>query len=128
MFYDGQVFDSYEFIADLVRSAQKSVVLIDNYIDESVLLVLTKRNPGAEATIFTKVTSILKQDPMKHNSQYDPIDTRELTHSHDRFLILDETELYHIGASLKDLGKKWFAFSQMNTESFELLKRIKETG
>ena len=126
IFYDGQMFDSYVFIADLIRSAHKSIILFDNYIDESVLLLLTKRKPGVKATLFTKVTGILKQDLEKHNSQYGPIDMREMTHSHDRFLILDETELYHIGASLKDLGKKWFAFSRINTESFELLKRINE--
>jgi hypothetical protein len=126
IFFDGQVFDAYVFISDLIRSAKTSISLIDNYIDESVLLLLTKRKPGVKVTIFTKPGKALQQGVNKHNSQYEPVDVKELTASHDRFLIIDENEIYHIGASLKDLGKKWFAFSKMDANSLVLLKKIKE--
>lgn len=126
IFFDGQVFDAYVFISELIRSAKTSISLIDNYIDESVLLLLTKRKPGVKVTIYTKPGKALQQDVNKHNSQYEPVDVKELTASHDRFLIIDENEIYHIGASLKDLGKKWFAFSKMDAGSLVLLKKIKE--
>ena len=120
VFYDGQIFDAYVFATDLVRSAKHSIILIDNYIDESVLLMLSKRQAGVGAEIRTgRVTDILKQDIVRHNAQYPPIILTEKKNIHDRFLIVDE-EVYHIGASLKDLGKKLFAFSKM-TISKDLL-------
>lgn len=113
IFFDGQIFDAYVFSAQLVKSARSSLLLIDNYVDESVLLLLSKRAPGVTATIYTKqITPQLQLDLTKHNSQYPQVDIRTCQQTHDRFLILDDT-VYHIGASLKDLGKKWFAFSKM---------------
>ena len=114
IFYDGQIFDAYKFAADLIRTAKKSILLIDNYVDDSVLLMLSKRNEGVTATIYTHTISHqLKLDIQKHNSQYSQIDVKTYKQSHDRFLILDDTDVYHIGASLKDLGKKMFAFSKL---------------
>jgi len=124
IFFDGQVFDAYVFISDLIRSAEISLRLIDNYIDESVLLLFTKRKPGVSVTLYTKTGRALQLDLDKYNSQYEPVEVKELTASHDRFLIIDEKELYHIGASLKDLGKKWFAFSKMDTASLVIMKKI----
>lgn len=115
IFYDGQIFDAYKFATDLIRSARKSLVLIDNYVDESVLLMLSKRNPGVSATVYTqRITPQLQLDLDKHNDQYPPINVRTYRNSHDRFLIIDDREVYHIGASLKDLGKKIFAFSRLS--------------
>ena len=112
VFYDGQIFDAYVFATDLIRSAAKSLVLIDNYIDESVLLMLSKRQAGVTAEIRTgHLTDTLKQDLSRHNSQYPPIVISRIQNIHDRFLIVDD-DVYHIGASLKDLGKKLFAFSK----------------
>lgn len=117
IFFDGQIFDAYKFASDLIRSARKSLLLIDNYVDESVLLMLSKRNPGVSATIYTqKITAQLQLDLDKHNDQYPPINIRTYRNSHDRFLIVDDKEVYHIGASLKDLGKKLFAFSKLEIE------------
>lgn len=125
VFYDGQLFDAYKFAADLIRTATKSLILIDNYVDDTVLTLFTKRNPGVKATIYTaQITKQLSLDLQRHNSQYEPIDIRQFHQSHDRFLIIDEKELYHIGASLKDLGKKWFAFSKMELDIGEMLKRL----
>ena len=113
IFYNGQIFDAYKFATDLVKSARRSIVLIDNYVDETVLLMLSKRSVGVSATIYTqRITQQLQLDLDRHNSQYPPIDIRTYRDSHDRFLIVDETDVYHIGASLKDLGKKMFAFSK----------------
>lgn len=115
IFYNGQIFDAYKFATDLVRSARRSIVLIDNYVDETVLLMLSKRSVGVSATIYTqRITQQLQLDLDRHNSQYPPIDIRTYRDSHDRFLIVDETDVYHIGASLKDLGKKMFAFSKLD--------------
>lgn len=115
IFYNGQIFDAYKFAADLVKSARRSIVLIDNYVDETVLLMLSKRSVGVSATIYTqRITQQLQLDLDRHNSQYPPIDIRTYRDSHDRFLIVDETDVYHIGASLKDLGKKMFAFSKLD--------------
>lgn len=115
IFFDGQIFDAYKFATELIRSAKRSLVLIDNYVDESVLLMLSKRQPGVTATVYTqRITPQLQLDLNKFNDQYPPVDVRTCKLSHDRFLIIDDTEVYHIGASLKDLGKKWFAFSKMN--------------
>ncbi len=114
IFYDGQLFDAYKFATDLIRSAKQSLLLIDNYVDESVLLMLSKRNDGVKADIYTHTISRqLQLDGKKHNSQYPPIGLHTYKKCHDRFLIVDDAEVYHIGASLKDLGKKMFAFSKL---------------
>ena len=114
IFYDGQLFDAYKFATDLIRSARVSLLLIDNYVDESVLLMLSKRNAGVKADIYTQAVSHqLQLDVQKHNSQYPPIGIHTYKKCHDRFLIIDGTDVYHIGASLKDLGKKMFAFSKL---------------
>ena len=115
VFHDGKIFDAYKFATDLIKSAKKSLVLIDNYVDESVLLMLSKRNTGVSAKIYTShLSDALKLDLQKHNNQYPPIEIEKYTKAHDRFLIIDDTDVYHIGASLKDLGKKLFAFSKLN--------------
>ena len=115
VFYDGQIFDAYKFAIDLIRSAKVSLLLIDNYVDESVLLMLSKRNAGVKADIYTQAVSHqLQLDVQKHNSQYPPIGVHTYKICHDRFLIIDGTDVWHIGASLKDLGKKMFAFSRLD--------------
>ena len=115
VFHNGQIFDAYKFATDLIKSAKKSLVLIDNYVDESVLLMLSKRETGVSAKIYTSnLSKQLTLDLAKHNKQYPPIEIFMHTTSHDRFLIIDDAEVYHIGASLKDLGKKLFAFSKLN--------------
>lgn len=117
IFYDGQIFDAYAFASELIRSAKQRIVLIDNYIDESVLLILAKRNEHVTAEIVTRqISETLALDIERHNRQYAPITIRESTRYHDRFLIIDDT-VYHIGASLKDLGKKLFAFSRMELKA-----------
>jgi len=124
IFYDGEIFDAYAFIADLIKSAKHSIALIDNYIDESVLMLFSK-NQDVNVTIYTKsISKQLKLDLEKYNSQYKNIEIKKFNNSHDRFLIIDEKEVYHIGASLKDLGKKWFAFSKMDSESLSVLGRL----
>lgn len=113
IFFDGQIFDAYVFSAQLVKSARSSLLLIDNYVDESVLLLFSKRTPGVAASIYTqRITPQFQLDLARYNSQYPQIDVHTYQHAHDRFLIVDDT-VYHIGASLKDLGKKLFAFSKM---------------
>ena len=125
VFFNGQIFDAYVFATNLIRSANKSLLLIDNYIDESVLLMLAKRNSGASATIFTgRITSQLQLDLDKYNDQYHPINIRTYANAHDRFIIIDETEVYHIGASLKDLGKKLFAFTKMNMPASVIINSL----
>jgi len=115
IFYDGQIFDAYRFVINLIRSANKSITLIDNYIDESVLTMLSKREAHVNAVIYIgQINKQLKLDLEKHNSQYPPITVNVIEKCHDRFLIIDDTDTYHIGASLKDLGKKLFAFSKLN--------------
>ena len=114
IFFDGQVFDAYRFVADLIRKAKKSIVLIDNYVDDSVLSILDKRKDKVSATIYTQnISSQLQLDINKHNSQYPLINVKQFNKAHDRFLLIDN-EVYHIGASIKDLGKKWFAFTLMH--------------
>lgn len=114
IFFDGQIFDAYKFASDLIKSARQSLVLIDNYADESVLLMLSKRQPGVTGTIYTqRIAPQFRLDLDRHNGQYPPVDVRTCKLSHDRFLIVDDA-VYHIGASLKDLGKKWFAFSKLS--------------
>lgn len=121
VFYDGQVFDAYTFLSDLIRSAHKRVVLIDNYVDDSVLKILTKRNDGVSATIITrKVSDALSLDVERHNQQYPPVDICISERFHDRFFIIDNT-VYHLGASVKDLGKKLFAFNRMGATAEEIL-------
>ena len=125
IFFDGQIFDAWEFVSGLVKEAKKCIVLIDNYIDESVLMLLSKRNPNVDATIYTaKINDNLKLDLNKHNKQYSPIQVKTFTKAHDRFLIIDQKDVYHIGASLKDLGKKWFAFSKIKLDPGVLLERL----
>jgi hypothetical protein len=126
IFYDGQIFDAYEKVVSFVKSAKKSIILIDNYIDETVLTLLTKRKKGVKTTIYTQnLTAQLKLDIKKHNSQYDPIEVIKFEKSHDRFLIIDNSTVYHIGASLKDVGKKWFAFSKIELDPKEMIEKLK---
>ena len=126
IFYDGEIYEAYSFVSDLIRSAKTRIVLIDNYIDDRVLTMLDKRNDGVKATIYTKnFTKQLSLDIEQHNKQFAPIDIEPFNLSHDRFMIIDDV-VYHIGASLKDLGKAWFAFTKMNDIlAEELLGRIK---
>lgn len=125
IFFEGQMFDAYVFVSDLIKSARESIVLIDNYVDETVLTLLSKRDKKCSAIIYTKnLTKQLKLDLEKHNSQYSLIEIKELKEAHDRFLILDEKNIYHIGASLKDLGKKWFAFSKFETGAIDILGKL----
>jgi hypothetical protein len=125
IFYDGQVFDAYVFVADLIKTARKSIILIDNYVDESVLQLFTKRNKNVTVSIYTKnISKTLKQDLEKHNAQYPKIEMEKFDKAHDRFLIIDETTVYHFGASLKDLGKKWFAFSKMEMDALEMIANL----
>ena len=124
IFYDGQIFDACKFTSDLIRSANQRIVLIDNYIDDTVLRILDKRKNNVSAKIYTKTISAnLQLDLQWHNAQYEPIDIQEFADSHDRFLIIDST-VYHIGASIKDLGKKWFAFSKMEMQADEILRKL----
>ena len=124
VFYDGQIFDAYKFATDLIKSANHSLVLIDNYVDETTLLMLSKRKERVSATIYTqRISSQLQLDLEKHNAQYSAIDVKMYKRSHDRFLLIDGQEVYHIDASLKDLGKKMFAFSRLN-ESAEMILQL----
>lgn len=125
IFFDGQVFDAYRFVSGLIKSAKTEIVLIDNYIDESVLTMLDKRDSSVKATIYTKqITSQFQLDVNKHNAQYAPISVQPFNKAHDRFLIIDD-KVYHFGASLKDLGKKWFAVSLMqDLTPHDLISRI----
>ncbi|WP_113637038.1 ORF6N domain-containing protein [Nubsella zeaxanthinifaciens] len=123
IFYNGQIFDAYAFVSDIIRSAKSSVILLDNYVDDTVLTLLGKRKTNVTATILTKsISNQLRLDLQRYNSQYPPIEIEVFSDAHDRFLIIDHTELYHIGASLKDLGKKWFAFSRMDIEVGRMLQ------
>jgi hypothetical protein len=129
IFFNGQVFDAYTFVSDLIRSAKKSIILIDNYIDDTVLMHFTKRKKGVSLTVFSKnISKQLKLDIKKHNDQYEQVTIKTFKDAHDRFLIIDEKEVYHFGASLKDLGKKWFAFSKMDISSVKVLDKLKEEG
>jgi hypothetical protein len=123
IFYNGQIFDAYTFVSDIIRSAKSSIVLIDNYVDDTVLILLSKRSDNVTATIYTKsISNQLRLDVQRYNSQYAQVNVEIFSDAHDRFLIIDGTELYHIGASLKDLGKKWFAFSRMDIEVTRMLQ------
>lgn len=125
IFFDGQIFDVYAFATNLIKSAKNSLILIDNYIDENTLLMLSKRTTGVDATIYTqRITPQLQLDLTRHNNQYPPINIRTYRQAHDRFLIIDRSDVYHIGASLKDLGKKLFAFSKMDIPASILTKLL----
>ncbi len=125
IFYDGQVFDAYVFVSDLIKKAKNTIVLIDNYVDETVLTMLDKRENGVVATIYTQqISRQLQLDINRHNAQYPPITANVFHQAHDRFLIIDD-EVYHIGASIKDLGKKWFGFTLMrDITATEIINRI----
>ena len=127
IFYDGQVFDAYRFVSDLMRKAKLSVVLIDNYVDDTVLTLLDKREDGVTATIYTqRISNQFKLDVDRHNTQYPHIEIKQFNKAHDRFLLIDD-EVYHIGASIKDLGKKWFGFTLMqDITATELINKIQE--
>ena len=125
VFYNGQIFDAYKFATDLIKSAKHPLVLIDNYVDETTLLMLSKRDSGVSATIYTsKISRQFQLDMERHNAQYPPVQIHTYKDSHDRFLLIDDKDVYHIGASLKDLGKKMFAFSKMNESASFFLKLL----
>lgn len=125
IFYNGQIFDSHNFVSGLIKSAKQSIVLIDNYIDESVLILLSKRNSKVKATIYTSsISAQLKLDLERFHSQYPKIEVKKFNKSHDRFLIIDNQTVYHIGASMKDLGKKWFAFSKIELDAKEMIDKL----
>lgn len=125
IFYDGQIFDAWLFVSTLIKEANKDIILIDNYIDDTVLKLLSKRNPAVTATIYTgNLTSQFIMDLKKHNAQYPEVVVKTFSKSHDRFLIIDGEVIYHIGASLKDLGKKWFAFSKINLNAKEIIGKL----
>ena len=125
IFFDGQIYDAYAFVSGLIKKATKNIIIIDNYIDDTVLTLLSK-NTTIPVTIYTKtITKELRFDSEKYNAQYKNLTLKEFNLSHDRFLIIDD-KIYHIGASLKDLGKKWFAFSKMDSKSVSMLERLEK--
>ena len=125
VFFDGQIFDAYKLISDIIKKAKKSIILIDNYIDETVLYLFTKRRKNVKTIFYTNtISKTLRLDLDKFNSQYEPIEIKKLKQSHDRFLILDEKTIYHFGASLKDLGKKWFAFSKLKIDPKIIIEKL----
>ena len=124
IFFDGQIFDAYTFVSDLIRAAKKRILLFDNYVDDTVLTLLDKRQQGVVAEIFTRnISQRLTLDLQRHNAQYEPITITAFDNSHDRFLCIDDV-VYHIGASLKDLGKRWFAFNRMEIDTNTLLSKV----
>ncbi len=126
IFYDGQIFDAYLLVSDIIRSAKKSIKLIDNYVDESTLMLFTKMSVNTSVKVYTSnISKQLQLDLQKYNAQYPKIEIEKFGLSHDRFLIVDDKEIYHFGASLKDLGKKWFAVSKMDVDSFKFLEKLK---
>ena len=129
IFFENQIFDAYAFFSDIVAQAKHSIILIDNYIDHTVLLQLAKRQKNVTATIYTeRIPSALQLDLAKHNAQYPPITIHRIKQVHDRFLLIDGKELYHIGASLKDLGKRWFAFSRMDSLAGDVVGKLMASG
>lgn len=127
IFFDGQIFDAHKFVSDLIRKAEKSIVLIDNYIDDTVLNLFSKRKKNVIVTIYTaNISKTLETDFKKFNAQYAPIELKEFKNSHDRFMIIDDEDVYHFGASLKDLGKKWFAFSKFEKQALQILEKLSE--
>ncbi len=126
IFFEGQIFDAYAFFCDIIKGAKKSIILIDNYVDESVLMLLSKRSTGVVATVYTKPNKRLTLDLKKYNQQYPKISIKNLNKSHDRFIIVDKQTVYHFGASLKDLGKKWFAFSKMEMNAKDIVEKLSD--
>jgi hypothetical protein len=127
IFFDGQIFDAYKFVAGLVRKANKSILLIDNYVDETVLDLFSKKKKDVSLAIFTgRITKALQLDAKKFNAQHPSLEIMKFSKAHDRFLIIDDKDVYHFGASLKDLGKKWFAFSMMDKAAFSLMENLKK--
>lgn len=127
IFFEGQIFDAHKFVSGLIRKAGKSILLIDNYIDDTVLDLFTKRKKNVTVTIYTKdISKALSLDIQKFNSQYQPVEVKIFKDSHDRFIIIDNEDVYHFGASLKDIGKKWFAFSKFDKSAFLILKKLNE--
>ena len=127
IFFNGKIFDAYKFVSDLIRDAQKSIVLIDNYIDDSTLTLFSKRRKNVSVIMYSNtISKQLKLDVEKYNSQYAPLKIKEFKLSHDRFLIIDNQIVYHFGASLKDLGKRWFAFSKFDKEVLNILAKLEE--
>ena len=125
IFYNGQIFDAHDFVSRIIKSANQTIILIDNYIDENVLVLLSKRKPDVNTTIYSSnITKQLKLDIKRFNEQYPNIEIKTFKQSHDRFLIIDSKTVYHIGASLKDLGKKWFAFSKIDIDAKEMVHRL----
>ena len=125
IFFNGQVFDAWQFISGLVKKAKTNLTLIDNYVDESVLSLFAKKKKGVSVDIYTKnISRALSEDAKKFNAQYGELTLHKFNASHDRFLLIDKTDVYHIGASLKDLGKKWFAFSKMDKDSLVIFKKL----
>lgn len=125
IFFDGQIFDAHKFVSDIIRKAEKSIVLIDNYIDDTVLDLFAKRKKNVTVTIYTaNISKSLITDIKKFNTQYPTIEVKEFKQSHDRFMIIDDEDVYHFGASLKDLGKKWFAFSKFDKAAVKLLEKL----
>jgi len=125
IFFNGQIFDAHKFVSDLIRKAEKSIILIDNYIDDTVLNLFTKRKKNVTVNIYTaNIPKTLETDLKKFNAQYPQIEVKEFKNSHDRFMIIDDENVYHIGASLKDLGKKWFAFSKFDKTALMILKKL----
>ena len=125
VFYDGQIFDAHLFVSNLIKTANQSIILIDNYIDENVLALLAKRKSNVKVVIYTaRIPSQLKLDLKRYNAQYPGLKIKQFTKSHDRFLIIDHQTVYHIGASLKDLGKKWFAFSKIALDALEMIEKL----
>ncbi len=126
IFFDGQVFDAWLFVSELIKSAQNSLILIDNFVDETVLSLFGKKNHNLKVTKYTKtIKRTLLEDVKRFNSQYGGLNISTFDASHDRFLLVDKTDAYHIGASLKDLGKKWFAFSKMGKDSLVIFEKLK---
>ncbi|HSW59898.1 MAG TPA: ORF6N domain-containing protein [bacterium] len=123
--FDGQTFEAHKFVSDIVRSAEKSIILIDNYVDDTVLTLFSKRKQGVTLKILTKnLSKQIQLDMQKFNEQFPPAEIKEFNHSHDRFMIIDDRDLYHFGASLKDLGKKWFGFSKMDVEVTKMVAMV----
>jgi len=127
IFFDGQVYNAHKFVSDIIKSSKKSIVIIDNYIDDTVLTQLTKKKKSVDVKIYTrKISKQLVLDAKKINEQYLNLEIKELRCSHDRFIIIDDKTVYHIGASLKDLGKKWFGFSKFDKEALSLIEKLDE--
>lgn len=126
IFYNGQIFDAYIFVSNIIKNAKVSIKLIDNYIDESTLILFTKRSTNVETTFYTKtISKQLQLDLKKHNQQYQKIEIKNFNISHDRFLVIDDKEVFHFGASLKDLGKKWFAVSKIDIDVLNFMEKLK---